>query len=290
MKALIFGAGGQLGRELVATAPETASLTALDRHALDIVDAEAVRSAVEREKPDVVMNAAAYTAVDKAETEVEQALAVNVEGARNLAFACAATGAQLVHFSTDFVFDGTAAEPYSPHAPTRPIGAYGKSKLDGELAMLAGHPQGGLVVRTSWLYSEFGNNFVKTMLRLMAERESLSVVGDQVGSPTWANGLATVAWRLGTERAPAGIYHWSDAGATTWYDFAVEIQTVAVELGILESTIPIEKITTAEYPTPAKRPAYSVLDCGKTVASTGYAQVEWQANLRRMLAGLKDQG
>lgn len=289
MKALILGAEGQLGRELVATAPNKAQLVTHDRSTLDICDPDAVSRVFTDERPNVVFNAAAYTAVDKAESDAKQAFAVNAQGAVTVASACASVGARLVHFSTDFVFDGAASEPYCPDSPTAPLGVYGRSKLDGERAVIAALPDTGLVVRTSWLYSEHGHNFVKTMLRLMAERDSLSVVGDQLGSPTWANGLACVAWRLVEKEVPAGIYHWSDAGETSWYDFAVGIQGIAAELGLLARPVPIEKITATEYPTPAKRPAYSVLDVEKTVEAAGCEQIPWQDNLRAMLKRLKNQ-
>jgi dTDP-4-dehydrorhamnose reductase len=287
VKAIILGAAGQLGRELAATAPAAVTLVRLGRSDLDIVDAAAVKTVLRDERPDVVLNAAGYTGVDSAETESELAFAVNEAAVRHVADACAAAGTRLVHFSTDFVFDGSAHEPYLPGSPAMPLGAYGQSKLEGERAVLAALPEVGLIVRTSWLYSEHGHNFVKTMLRLIEKRDGLSVVGDQLGCPTWANGLARVVWRLLERAAPGGIYHWCDAGETSWYDFAAEIQKLAVELGLLGRSIPVERITTDQYPAPAKRPAYSVLNCDATVAATGCEQVPWQDNLRTMLEGMK---
>ena len=203
--ALVTGAGGQLGRELQGTTPADWTVVALDRATLDIADTGSLRAALDRVRPAAVINAAAYTAVDKAETEAELAARSNVEGPSVLAGACAELGIRLVHISTDFVFDGAASQPYRPADTTGPLGEYGRSKLAGEQGTQAANPA-ALILRTGWVYSRFGNNFVKTMLRLMAERDQLNVVVDQVGTPTWARGLALTAW--------AGLLH-EDAHAST---------------------------------------------------------------------------
>lgn len=286
MKALVFGAGGQLGQEMIAATPDGVDARGVDRATADIRDGSAVESVLLAERPAIVINAAAYTAVDLAESEADMAVAVNVTGAANLAAACARADARLLHFSTDFVFDGNASEPYPPEAATGPLGVYGQSKLDGERAVLAALPNSARVLRTSWLYSAHRSNFVKTMLRLMREKDSLSVVADQHGSPTWAAGLAEIAWRLATIDAPAGVYHWCDAGVTSWHGFAEAVQHIALEVGLLNNAIPIEPIATAAYPTAATRPGFSALDCDATVAVTGLRQAAWQDNLRTMLRGL----
>lgn len=283
MRALILGGRGQLGRELAAAASDAVSLYSPGRDEVDITDPGSVHRAVAEANPDIVINAAAYTAVDMAESEPEVAHAVNAVGAENVARASAEAGARMVHFSTDFVFGGDATVPYEPDATAVPLGVYGRTKLDGEQAVLAVLPAEALILRTSWLYSAYGSNFVKTMIRLMSERDSLSVVGDQIGSPTWAGGLATLTWRAVEVSVGGGIYHWCDAGAISWFDFAIEIQDVGHQLGLLDRIIPISRITTAEYPTAAKRPAFSVLDCHSTESATGIRQVFWKDNLRRML-------
>ena len=242
MKVLVFGAGGQLGQELARAAGNNVDLVTADRSTLDIRDASAVAAFISSQRPAVVFNAAAYTAVDQAESEPELAYAVNADGARNIATACAEHNARLVHFSTDFVFDGKDLDPYFSDSPTGPLGVYGQSKLDGERAVLDTLSGSAVVIRTSWLYSEFGNNFVKTMLRLMRERDSLSVVADQVGSPTWAHGLAATAWSLVTIKPYSGVFHWCDGGQVSWHGFAVAIQEIALEHGLLDDAITIRPI------------------------------------------------
>lgn len=282
MKALITGAGGQLGRALVDIAPEGWSCRALARADLDLTDLDAVQSAVRSAAPDLVLNAAAYTAVDRAEAEEELAFAVNSAAVGALAAAARECGAHLVHVSTDFVFDGTSPRAYRPDDRRNPLSAYGRSKAAGEDA--AG--QSPTIVRTAWVYGAGGANFVTTMLRLMRDRDEVRVVADQIGAPTWATGLARVVWRLGMERL-SGVWHHSDAGVASWYDFAVAIQEEALALGLLERAVPVIPIGTADYPTPARRPAFSLLDSGATRAALGMPAVHWRANLRRMLGELR---
>lgn len=286
-RILITGAAGQLGRELQRSAPPGLELVAVNRDSLDITNAEQVRALFATTFPDLVINAAAYTAVDKAESEPGEAMAVNCDAAANLAKACASSGARLLHVSTDFVFDGTASSPYAPDAKTSPLGEYGRSKLAGEAAVTAALPA-ALVMRTAWVYSAFGSNFVKTMLRLMAERQELSVVADQVGTPTWARGLAQALWQAVALPELEGIYHWTDAGVCSWYDFAVAIAEEGVELGLLQAMPAIHPIPGSAYPTPAQRPAYSVLDKDSTWQALDTQGTHWRVQLRAMLQELKE--
>ncbi len=280
-KVVVTGASGQLGRELARTAPDV-DLTLLDRKALDIGDAAAVKRCLEALQPELVINAAAYTAVDRAESEPELARRVNAEGPANLAGACAGLGARLIHVSTDFVFDGGASQPLQPGDATAPLGVYGASKLAGEQAVVAALPA-ALIVRTGWVYSCCGGNFVKTMLRLMTEREQLSVVWDQVGTPTWAAGLAQALWAFAEQPELGGTYHWSDAGVCSWYDFAVAIAEEGLARGLLEHGVQVNPIPARDYPTPARRPAYSVLDKSATWAAIDTPVRHWRSALRLML-------
>ncbi len=285
MKVMITGAGGQLGHELARTAPDGVNCLMLDRSMLDITDAEAVMRMLINERPEVVINTAAYTAVDKAETERDLAHAINAEGAGNLARAAAEINAYLVHLSTDFVFDGQASRPYAPQAEPAPLGVYGASKLEGELRVQAALGNQALILRTAWLYSCHGHNFVKTMLRLMRERDELSVVADQIGTPTWAYALACAIWRATTVRI-TGIHHWTDAGVASWYDFAVAIAAKGHALELIERLPRVRPIRTEDYPTPAKRPHYSVLDKTSTWHALGYPSRHWQESLDLMLREL----
>lgn len=281
-RILLVGADGQLGRSLQSCVPDGVQLVALSRGKLDITDGSAVRACVRQHAPQWLVNAAAYTAVDRAEEEPELAMSANATGPENLARACAEAGVGLLQVSTDFVFDGERSSPYPPDAPTAPLGVYGSSKLAGELAVREALP-GAVILRTGWVYSRFGGNFVKTMLRLMAERDQLTVVDDQVGTPTWAQGLAEAVWTAVTRNISGGIYHWSDAGVCSWYDFAVAIAEEGRTLGLLPGAAEVRPIPARDYPTPARRPAYSVLDKRSTWAALGLAPVHWRQQLRRML-------
>lgn len=283
MKVLIAGSAGQLGRALQATAPSAAQILAPPEAAFDILDEAGVRSTIEAARPDLVINAAAYTAVDRAEADAEAAEAVNGTAAGTLAAAAAAVGARFAHVSTDFVFDGRAADPIPPDAVPAPLGVYGATKLSGERRVQAAHPA-PLIVRTAWVYAAVGNNFVHTMLRLMRERPEVRVVSDQVGTPTHADSLARAIWALDAAGA-TGIHHWTDAGVASWYDFAVAIHDEALALGLLERPVPVVPIRTSDYPTPARRPAMSVLDKGSSWAITGPA-AHWRAELRLALRAI----
>lgn len=285
MKVIITGADGQLGRALAVRAPANAVVTSFNRAALDITNAAAVKVAVNAAQPDLIINAAAYTAVDKAEADAENARMVNTDAPGILAQTAEVHRARFVHISTDFVFDGSQSHPYGVCDVTAPLGVYGKTKRDGELAVLASCPS-ALIVRTAWVYSEHSGNFVQTMLRLMAEREEVKVVADQVGSPTFAANLAGAIWSLAASDAQ-GIYHYTDAGVASWYDFALAVQEEGLSLGLLNRKVPVVPIATADYPTPAKRPFYSVLDKTLTTELIGAAP-HWREALRAMLTIQKE--
>jgi dTDP-4-dehydrorhamnose reductase len=272
MKILVTGGRGQLGRSVVARA-EGHTVWAPDVDELDICDAAQCARVAGH---DLVINAAAYTAVDKAETERDRAFAINRDGAGNLARACAERGIRFLHVSTDYVFDGTGTRPYREDDPIAPLGVYGASKAEGEQAV---HEAGGTVVRTSWLFAEGGPSFVHTMLRLAKERPVLRVVGDQRGCPTYAGDLADALLQL-TPRERT--YHYCNAGETTWHAFATAIIEEARRRVPLACER-IEAITTAEYPTPAKRPAYSVLATTR-IRDAGIVPPSWQPGLARVVA------
>jgi dTDP-4-dehydrorhamnose reductase len=286
MKTLIVGCKGQLGTALASTATAGPDVIGKDIPDLDITDVDAVVQTCRDLKPRVIINTAAYTAVDRAESEQDLAHRVNVTGVQNLVAGAGEVGARLIHISTDFVFDGEIRTPYRPEDKPNPLGVYGKTKREGELAVLQGMPESGIVVRTAWLYSKTANNFVKTMLKLMQERDEISVVADQIGTPTWANSLAEVLWGLTNRPDTSGIFHWTDGGQASWHEFATAIQEEALALGLLQSAIPIRAIPTTAYPTPAQRPQYSVLDCTKTHEALGSQPVDWRVNLKEMLKGM----
>lgn len=283
LRVLLTGAGGQVGSAVRQRTPAEATVVALDSGMLDITDENAVRAAVAAARPHVILNAAAYTAVDQAESEPERAFSVNRDGAANLAAAARANGARLIHLSTDFVFDGAQGAPYGPDTPCRPINTYGASKRAGEEAVQALAGDSALIVRTSWVYAARGNNFVLTMLRLLRERPEVRVVTDQIGSPTWAPSLADALWAAARRADLFGIHHWTDAGVASWYDFAFAIQEEGLALGLLSGCIPIHAISSGDLPRPAKRPSFSVLDTSHTTRALGMTPAHWRVNLRRML-------
>ncbi len=285
MKALITGAHGQLGTALQRSAPAGATVVAHDRDTLDLTDAAAVGALVERERPDVILNAAAWTAVDAAEAQEVAAHAINADAVGTLAAAARAVGADLVHVSTDFVFDGRRGVPYAPDDAPAPVSAYGRTKLAGEAAAGAD----ALIVRTAWVYGPTGGNFVRTMLRLMTERDQVGVVADQIGTPTYVPDLAAALWALWQGKAK-GVLHYTDSGAASWYDFAVAIQEEALALGLLTRAVPVLPIATAQFPTPATRPHFSVLDKDRTWALLGRPAPHWRVNLRTMLKEIAHHG
>lgn len=279
---LVTGANGQLGKELQAIAPAFPGYDFLfaGRDILDISDAAATAAYFEQNKISFCINCAAYTAVDKAESEEATAFLMNATGAASLATACNQHEAQLIHISTDYVFDGAADRPYPTTAPTNPVSVYGKSKLQGEVLAIQ-HAPSTIIIRTAWVYSSFGNNFVKTMLRLMKERESINVVNDQFGCPTYAADLAAAIVHViasGKSKANPGIYHYSNSGIINWYQFAVAIKELS------GSPCLVNPIPGAQYPTPAKRPAWSVLDTSKIREVFGVEIPAWEDSLRKCLA------
>lgn len=264
MKAIIIGKSGQLASELAVEVPRNIKILSLGRDDVDITSYSEMLKVVSEFKPNVIINASAYTAVDKAETEQEQAYLINHAAVEVLAKVAKESASRFIHISTDFVFDGNSNVAYGIESETNPTGVYGASKLAGEEAVKNIYPENSTVVRTSWVYSSFGNNFVKTMLKLMAEKDQLSVVSDQIGCPTYAKGLAKFLWALASKESIEFIYHWSDAGVASWYDFAVAIQSISLEKGLLTNKIPIKAIPSSAYPTPAKRPHFSLLDISAT--------------------------
>lgn len=287
-RVLITGGEGQLGFELERTVPDWARVRVAGRAALDVTDPQAVEAEVADYGPQLIINAAGYTAVDRAESASDAAFAVNRDGVANLARAAAGVNARLIHVSTDFVFDGTQGRSYQPDDVPNPLSVYGASKYAGEQAAFSLLEDQALVVRTAWVYSHHGQNFVKTMLRLFGERDQLRVVCDQIGTPTWANGLARALWNA-AELGLSGIHHWTDAGVASWYDFAVAIRDEALVLGLIDRSVPIEPIAAVEYPTPAKRPSFSVLDKTSTWQALGYKAEHWRESLRKMLLELARQ-
>jgi dTDP-4-dehydrorhamnose reductase len=287
MKVLITGADGQLGNSLCASVPAGIALVKTELADCDLSDQQAVAALLAKEQPDLIINTAAYTAVDKAEEEPELALQVNATAVATMANFCAANNARLIQISTDFVFDGRSDTPYPPTAATNPLSVYGQTKLEGEQAALDLCPN-SCVVRSSWIYSEHGANFVKTMLRLGAERDELAVVSDQTGSPTYAANLAHMLWRLAAVDAPPRLLHWSDYGSVSWFEFAQKIFAEACELSLLAKAPEVHPTTAAEYGAPAPRPAYSVLDTSATTELLALEPTDWRTGLRSMLLKLRD--
>ena len=283
MNILLTGADGQVGRELAARLCGRANLLAANRAALDITDRNAVFQAASSFRPELIINAAAYTAVDKAESDADTAYVVNRDAVRHLAEAAAAHDATVLHISTDYVFDGTADAPYRETDPVNPQSVYGKSKLAGEEALAASYPR-HIILRTAWVFGAHGGNFVKTMLRLGRERDSLSIVADQYGAPTPAAAIADALVAIADAvRQPGfanwGVYHYSGSPYTSWHGFAERIFQAAAAQGILPAVPQLNAIATADYPTPARRPANSRLDCGKIQNTFGIKPADWQAAL-----------
>lgn len=292
MKIVVTGKAGQVVTCLVerGTAAGHEVIT-LGRPELDLADPASVLRALTAAAPDAVISAAAYTAVDKAESEAEVAHAVNGAGAGAVALAAKALGVPLVHISTDYVFDGMLDRPYVENDPTGPTGVYGASKLEGEQAVLGAYPEGSAVLRVAWVYSSFGGNFVKTMLRLAGDRDEISVVADQVGNPTSAldiaDGVLKVVQNLAASPEPAlrGVFHMTAAGEASWADFAEGIFSASAENGGPSAIV--RRITTADYPTPATRPANSRLECGLISRIHGVALPDWHRSLETVVSRLQ---
>jgi len=282
---LVTGAAGQLGYELVRALSPLGEVVGVDRSQLDLADASAIVATVRRVKPALIVNAGAYTSVDLAETEAALADAVNGVAPGVLADEAKRHGAVLVHYSTDYVFDGSANAPYDEDSPVRPLSSYGRSKLAGERAVAASGAH-ALVFRTSWVYGRRGRNFLLTMQRLARERSEIRVVDDQSGAPNWCRELARATARIASRGLPwlaerSGLYHMSAAGRTTWYGFARAILADVASVRVVP-------ITTADYPTPAKRPAYAVLGTARFERTFGFALPDWRASLAECLASDPD--
>jgi dTDP-4-dehydrorhamnose reductase len=285
VRVLVLGGGGQVASAVVAATPAQHHVLVRTRAELDIVDEKAVARALTETAAEWLVNAAAYTAVDLAEDQPAQAMAVNDIAVGVLASAASAAGCRLLHLSTDFVFDGKSNRAYLPGDQPSPLSVYGVSKLGGERQVL-NDAGSGIVLRTAWVYAAAGRNFALTMLRLMREKEQVSVVCDQIGTPTWAASIAAAIWGLMEEGTPCGVYHWTDLGVASWYDFAVAIQDEALARGLLSRAVPVIPISSAAYPTRAQRPAFSVLDTASTRALIKVPARHWRHNLRTMLDGI----
>jgi dTDP-4-dehydrorhamnose reductase len=290
MRVLVCGANGQVGSELIRLAPEWAEVIGLGSAELDVTDGAAALSVIAKVQPELIINATAYTAVDKAESEIQKAYAVNRDGVELLAREAERLAIPLFHISTDYVFAGDSTTPYREDQPTAPAGVYGASKLAGEVALSAACSR-HVIMRTSWVFGSHGNNFVKTMLRLGREREELSVVADQHGCPTSARSIANALWRLAElyhqhGSLGWGCYHFAGKPACTWHAFAAEIFRQASSMGALAREPRLNAIATEQYPTPAKRPLWSVLDSGKLERTYGVHPADWRSELHQVLTEL----
>lgn len=287
MKIIVIGKSGQLAWELSQLVSPEHEVACLGRNGIDLQSVAAITECLQQQKADGVINASAYTSVDKAESDVDNAYALNANAVGNLAQVCKTLFVPFVHISTDFVFHGDKSIPYLPDDKIQPLGIYGASKAEGEQLITDTFPERSCIIRTSWVYSTHGNNFVKTMLNLMRTKPELGVISDQIGTPTYAKGLAE-ACVASLTNSVSGIHHYTDTGVASWYDFAVAIQRIGLELGLLDKTISIKPITTEQYPTPAKRPHYSVLD--KSSIANALPELtfsHWQTQLHTMMTILK---
>ena len=271
-RALVFGASGQVGTALQRTAPESISVAAHDFAETNVCDASAVALAIDRVEPDVVVNCAAYTKVDDAQTQRDEAFAVNAMAPGQIARACERANVRFIHLSTDYVFDGTASAPYLPDAPVAPINVYGETKLEGERRVLSSGAN-SVVVRTAWVHSGGGVNFIKTVVRVLSAGTPMRVVDDQIGTPTRAEHLAQSLWRLAGLREVRGIAHFTDAGVASWFDVAMVVREV------LDASATLSPARTSEFPRPAPRPRYSVLDKHDLWAVLGYVPPHWRTGV-----------
>lgn len=291
MKILVTGAQGQVGKEICQTANQADfTVIAAGRNELDITSESSVNDYITHHQPAIVINAAAYTAVDKAESENQQAYAINHDGAKNLAKVCSQLDIPLLHISTDYVFDGTKQESYTEEDPVSPLGIYGDSKWQGEEAVRK-HLEKHIILRVAWVFGAHGNNFVKTMLRLANERDELGIVADQYGGPSPARNIAETLIALSKQffqngSLSWGTYHYCGAPKVSWYEFASEIFKQACENNLIDKKMKLNAITTAEYPTPAKRPANSMLNCSKLSKTFGIIMPDWKISLQQVLAEL----
>ena len=285
MKVLLLGSNGQLGWELTRTCPKNITLTTCDYPKIDFCSTNSINQCIKVTQPDCIINAAAYTLVDKAEQEKDLAYRINHHAVLEIAELCRKNTISLIHISTDFIFNGQNFKPYQPDDTPDPKSVYGKSKLKGEQAIRKVFGDHSLIIRTAWLYSSHGNNFVKTMLNLMKAKPSLNIIDEQIGTPTWGFGLAKGIWTA-LEKNILGTFHWTDAGVASWYDFAMAIQEEGIKAGLLDKSIPILPIPAHQYPTPAIRPMYSVLDKTSFWRAIDIKPVHWRVQLRSMLKEL----
>ena len=294
MKILVTGANGQVGQEFILgdlADRYNVEIIGYDKSSLNIADLTSVQTVLNKEKPDVVINTAAYTAVDKAEDDVELAYKVNEVGPKNLAEVCNSLQIPIIHISTDYVFDGEKDSPYQESDLPNPTGIYGKSKLAGEIAIQQANPM-HYIVRVAWVFGAYGNNFIKTMLRVGEQRSELSVVNDQYGGPTWAQDIAETLIKIAVKAkadtsADYGIYHYTGAPKTTWHNFALDIFEQAYNQQQISTKPKVLAISTQEYPTPAKRPNNSVLNCSKIKQNFNIEQSNWQVGLSNVLNAWK---
>lgn len=289
MKILVIGKSGQLAWELNQLSSTDHEVVCLGRNDVDIASSSSLTAILITYKAEAVINASAYTAVDQAESDTENAYALNALSVGNIAHACKSLSIPLIHISTDFVFHGDKGSPYLSSDDINPLGVYGASKAEGEKLITEIYPENSAIIRTSWVYSTHGNNFVKTMLKLMSSKPELGVISDQIGSPTYAKGLAEacILSLTNTVNKLNGIHHYTDTGVASWFDFAVAIQNIGLEFGLLDKKIPIKPITSAQYPTPAQRPHYSVLSKTSLVEELPEVTLlHWQEQLRNMMAEL----
>lgn len=289
MKIIVIGKSGQLAWELSQLVSSEYEVVCFGRNDIDLQNVAAITECLQQQKADGVINASAYTAVDKAESDIDNAYALNAKAVGKLAQACKTLLVPFVHISTDFVFHGDKGVPYLPGDEINPLGVYGASKAQGEQLIANIYPEHTVIIRTSWVYSTHGNNFVKTMLNLMASKPELGVISDQIGTPTYAKGLAQ-ACIASLHSHVVGVHHYTDTGVASWFDFAVAIQNIGLELGLLDKKIPIKPITTSQYPTPAQRPHYSVLDKASLLnALPELSLMHWQEQLTHMMTALKNE-
>ncbi len=288
MKVLLSGADGQVGWELQRTCPDDIVLFAFSHHELDICNSISIKECIKKTSPDFIINAGGYTAVDKAEKQKDAAFKTNHLAVLNLAEQAETNGIHLIHISTDYIFKGHNFKPYTIDDTPDPESVYGRSKLEGEMAAEKILGNNALIIRTSWLYSAHGHNFVKTILNLIQKKDKLNIIDDQIGSPTWARGLANAIWTA-VGKNLSGTLHWTDSGVASWYDFAMAIQEEGIAAGLIKKPIPFFPVSSSEFPTPAKRPFYSILDKRSTWKATGITPVHWRTQLRSMLKDLKNQ-
>ena len=291
-KILLTGAKGQLGRTfrahfLSSGLSQKYHLLTADIREMDLAEKESISDFLESQNPSLIVNCGAYTSVDTAEVEVEAARKVNDRAVSWIARWASENSCQVIHISTDFVFDGRKTEPYLPLDETNPLGVYGETKLAGEIHVLELLPKSGLVLRASWLYSEYGQNFVKTMIELMKRNSEFGVVNDQIGSPTSTHSLVQLLFRIIEHGTSNGVFHWCDGAAISWYEFAIEIQRQALKYGLLSRGVTIKTLTTEEYPTLAIRPLYSVLHREATLEKFGLHETSWQVELEAVILRIK---